>query len=133
MGLNSQDFYLLFSSGKFRKVSEIVQDGFSGMYYVLKILADAKSELSAGNISETFGVSTARTAVILNTLEKKGYIVKSKSKVDARKTIVKLTKSGETILNERKKIILNFIDEFLQKLDDSEKSDFYKLLIKLIS
>lgn len=133
MELNSQDFYLLFSSGKFRKISEIVQDGFSGMYYVLKILADAKSELSAGNISETFGVSTARTAVILNTLEKKGYIIKSKSKLDARKTIVRLTKSGETALNERKEIILSFIDEFLQKLDDSEKSDFYKLLTKLIS
>lgn len=127
----TQDFYLLFCNHNFKKVSEIIQDGFSGMYFVLRIISDAKRELSAGDISDAFQVTTARTAVILSTLEKKRFISKSKSKDDARKTIVKLTESGKFALENRKNQIFDAINSIFSKLNEEELKSFYTILEKL--
>lgn len=132
MNKTAQDFYLLFSSHKFKKVNDCLQDGFSGMYVVLKIIEDAEQELSAGDISEIFGVSTARTAVVLTTLEKREYIKKSKSDLDARKTIVKITEKGSKILNERKEELFFTINQFLSKLSEEETNNLYKIIEKIL-
>lgn len=129
----SQDFYLLFCNSKVRRVAETIQDGFSGMFVVLRILAEADKELSAGDISHTLSVTTARTAVILLTLKKKGYIVKSKSSLDARKTSVKITQKGIDALSQRKERVFESIDKFLSKLDDSEITEFFQITQKLLT
>lgn len=128
----AQDFYELFSSHKFKKVSETIQDGFFGMYFVLKILTESVDGLSAGDIAKTFGVTSARTAVILTTLEKKGYITRQKARDDARKTIVKITNLGEIVLIERKKKLFSVLEEFLSKLNEEEARSFYSILEKLL-
>lgn len=133
MKKTAQDFYLLFCNHKFKKVSETIQDGFSGMYFVLRILAEAGKDLFAGDISDIFKVSTARTAVILNTLEKKGFVFKSKSDVDARKTVVRITESGQKILEDRKNRIFTALDKFLAKLNEEETQQFYNILNKLLT
>ncbi len=126
------DFYDLFCNNKFKKITESIQDGFSGMYFVLRILAE-NTQLIAGDISEMFGVSTARTAVIITTLEKKGYVVKSKSVNDARKTVVSITEKGRLVLNGRINKIFNTVNEFLSKLSDEEVNKFYIILKKLLN
>lgn len=103
------------------------------MYYVLRILSESESSLCAGDISEKFGVSTARTAVMLNTLEKKGYIEKSKSDKDARRTDVKITDLGEKVLEDRKKRIFSVLEDFIGKINENEKEELYKILLKLFS
>lgn len=133
MNPTAQDFYQLFCNSKFKKFNKTLHEGFFGMYFVLRILAESKGSLSAGNISQAFGVTTARTAVILNNLEKKGFIKKTKSSKDARITIVNLTDVGTTILNERKSKLFDTLDKFLSKLNNVEKQDFYFLLNKLLT
>lgn len=130
--LGSLDFYTLVCGNKFKKISETIQDGQGGMYYVLKILSESACELTAGEISERFQVSTARTAVMLSTLEKKGYIEKAKAKDDGRKTIVKITPLGENTLKDRMYRILCVFDEYLEKLDMLEREELYNLLNKLL-
>lgn len=132
MDFAAKDFYLLFCNHKFKKVTETIQDGFSGMYFVLRLLSDAPNGLSAGEISKIFHVTTARTAVILATLKKKGFIAKTKCSLDARKTIVKITEKGTEALSKRKAKIFNSIDGFLVKLDPSEKENLYVILQKLL-
>ncbi len=133
MGKTAEDFYQLFSNHKFKKVADTLQDGFSGMYVVLKIIQDAEKELSAGDISDIFGVTTARTAVVLTTLEKKEYIIKSKSENDARKTIVKITEKGNIALETRKNELFFAINAFLNKLSEEEKNNLYKIVEKLLN
>lgn len=130
--LDSEDFYTLVCGNKFKKISDTIQDGQGGMYYVLKILSESASELTSGEISEKFQVSTARTAVMLSTLEKKGYIQKAKAKDDGRKTIVKITPLGNTALNDRMGKILEVFDEYLKKLNMLERENLYSLLNKLL-
>lgn len=133
MKLSANDFYLLFCNHKFKKITEALQDGFTGIYFVLRILADSENELSAGDIAEAFNVTTARTAVILTTLEKKGFITKTKSSQDARRTIVKITDVGMKALEDRKEKVFASVDGFLSKLTKSEVKEFYKILQKLLT
>lgn len=131
MELTANDFYNLFCNREFKKISEPILDGFSGMYFVLKILAE-HDHLIAGDISEIFGVSTARTAVILSTLEKKGYVIKNKSVSDARKTVVSITERGQTVLKERVDKICNTVNHFLSKLNEEEVQKLFSILKKLL-
>ncbi len=130
--LGSEDFYSLVCGNKFKKISDTIQDGQGGMYYVLRILYESSSELTAGEISEKFQVSTARTAVMLSSLEKKGYIQKAKAKDDGRKTIVRLTSLGKSALDDRMSKILEVFDEYLGKLNTSEREELFSLLNKLL-
>lgn len=128
----AQDIYFLIGDYRFKKVTEILHDGTTGMYVVLKILDDNK-ELSAGDVSEALGVTTARTAVILKTLEKKGLVKKTKSETDARKTIVKITNAGLLSLNERKQKIIGTIENYMSVLNDNDAKNFYDILQKLLN
>lgn len=128
----SLEFYSLFCDKRFRKVSDLIQDGFKGLFFVLKVLETNDNEVTAGDISLKIGVSTARTAVILNTLESKGYITKGKSNSDARKTIVKLTNEGLIALNKRKSEVIASIDDFLLTLDEEDREQLYLLLHKVL-
>lgn len=130
---NIQDFYLLFCNHNFKNIVDTIQDGFCGMFFVLKIVLDANKELSAGDISQMFNVTTARTAVVLSALEKKGYITKQKSTTDARKTIVNITELGKQILEERKTKLFATLEGFLSKLSQNELQSFYGILKKLLT
>lgn len=128
-----QDFYLLFCSHKFKKMNEQMKDGFTGMYHALRILAKAKRSMSAGDMSELFGATTARTAVLLSTLEKKGFVEKSKCEEDARKTIVSITQKGIDAVNARKEFIFSAIENLLARLEPSEVESLYNIAKKLLS
>lgn len=131
--LNSQDFYPLVCGNKFKKISETIQDGQGGIYYVLRILMQNGGELSAGEISSAFGVSTARTAVMLATLNKKGFIEKTKAKNDARKTMCTITEQGKCALKDRVDKVFAVFDEYLMNLNESERQVLYDLLLKLLN
>lgn len=133
MKLNGEDFYNLCSNNNFRNIVEKIEDGYSGIYYILKILSEAKEELTAGDVTNKFGTSTARTAVALTTLEKKNYITKTKSEKDQRQTIVKITGDGLIALNARKTELFSNIDKYLGKLSTKESKQLYLILQKLIS
>lgn len=129
----SQEFHELVCKGHSRKFADFLQDGFSGMFVVLKYIKETEGEISAGDISQKFCVSTARTAVILSNLQKKGYITKTKSSADARKTLVQLTEQGKEAILKREEKIISMIDELLDKLTDQEAESLYNIIKKIIA
>lgn len=133
MKLDGKDFYNLCSNNNFREIVEKIEDGYSGMFYILKILSEAKEELTAGDVTNKFGTSTARTAVALTNLEKKGYITRTKSESDQRQTIVKITGDGLIALNSRKNELFSNINRYLEKLSTKEQKQLYQILQKLIA
>lgn len=68
-----------------------------GVGFVLKILNESGSPLTAGDISEKMSVSTARVAVLLQKMLKKDLIVKKAYEKDGRVTIVELTAHGKDV------------------------------------
>lgn len=126
--------YALLGSAKLQKARALLQDGFAGMYAALKLLCEADDdgrELCAGDISAAFGVSTARTAVVLSALEKKGWVRKGKSPTDGRKTLVRVTETGRAALETRLRQVYRLIEELLGGLSEAETEALLGLLQKL--
>ena len=78
-----------------------------GEMFVLNFLYDHKNlEITPGDITSKYGVTSARTAKILNQLEEKEYVQRKKSNLDGRKYIIRWTSLGEKYII--KKIINSF-------------------------
>ena len=83
------------SSDAFRCMDE-ANAGIGG---TMRMLAEARGTgavVTAGDIAERLGVTTARVAALLKRLESKGLIARRRSDADARVTEVVLTDEGAT-------------------------------------
>lgn len=66
----------------------------AGIRAILKYLNETRTTVTAGKISETMGVSTARVAVLLKKMVDKGLIEKTGDPSDARVVVVRLSEAG---------------------------------------
>ena len=107
---------------------KIVNDSNAGIGFALKLLLSASgNQLSAGELSDAMGVSTARVAVLLKKMDKKGLIVKQEDKSDARVTIVKLSEEGNRIATEMKENMLRHIANVIEKVGEEKFLQFIAL------
>ena len=81
------------SSDAFRCMDE-ANAGIGGTLRMLAEARKAETVVTAGDIAERLGVTTARVAALLKRLESKGLIARRRSEVDARVTEVVLTDKG---------------------------------------
>ena len=102
----------------------------TGMLAVLKYLNENEYAVKSKDINNALRLSSARMAVILKNLEKKGLIIKINSKLDARVISIQLSSYGKEVANTIKnnvritteKILDEFGIEYLNKLfEDMEK------------
>lgn len=78
-------------------------------------------------LSDLLMVSTARTAVILNRLERKGLIARVRDGGDSRQKTVTVTAAGLSVLEERRRILLAFFAETLRELGEKDAREFLRL------
>lgn len=125
---------ILKKSGKknCKRITAFFNEWTKGLYVILRIINISEEEVVAGDISNALSVSTARVAVALSTLERKKWIKKHKSKVDARKTVVELTDLGKSILKEREEELKDIITSFLEKLTEEEVLQLLNILKKTL-
>ena len=105
-------------------------NGLKGSTAIVKII-DYYGVISAGEIAEKLNLTTPRVAVALNMLEGKGIIEKTKDEKDGRKTIVKLTKKGKIMLEDKKTKIEQNLLKVFQNLTDEELVTFVELIKKI--
>lgn len=107
---------------------KLLNDANAGIGFALKLLHSASdNQLSAGELSDAMGVSTARVAVLLRKMEKKGLIVKREDKSDARVTIVKLSEEGSRIATEMKDNMLRHIEKVIESVGEEKILQFIAL------
>lgn len=111
---------------------KMLNNANAGIGYVLKLLYAAKDGcLTAGEISEAMGVSTARVAVLLKKTEKKGLIVKGSHSSDARVTVVRLSEEGKRAANEMKENMLRNISRVVDKVGLEKFRQFIALSVEV--
>lgn len=113
-------------------ITSFLDEWTKGLYVILRIIDISETEVVAGDISNKLGISTARVAVALATLERKNWIKKHKSKVDARKTVVELTDLGKEVLIARGQELVEIIKMFLDKLKDEEVLQLMNIVKKTL-
>lgn len=95
---------------------------------LLECLASAGSTLTPGEISESMRLSRARTANILRTLRKKGYIGMEVDADDRRKMNVAMTEAGAHYLAEKHGFLESYLDKFVEVLGEENISKLNSLL-----
>lgn len=102
-----------------------------GMGYLMGLLAEADGVVYAGDIARRMDVSTARIAVLLNRMEKNGFIRREPSAEDARKTVVTLTKSGRTWIEKTREQALDRTELLLERVGSEDVWEFIRLSQKI--
>lgn len=99
---------------------------FQGENQLMNYLYKNQSQIVHPNeISRDLSISQARVALLLNRLEKDGYIVREIDPNDLRKTIVGLTDIGVEESYARKQESINYVLGFIHKVG---KKDCQKLI-----
>ena len=70
---------------------------------------------------------------LVDALEAKGYVVRSKDKNDRRSNTVSLTQKAESIKDSTKQFGVNMLDEMLDHIDEEELRGFLATLKKITS
>lgn len=111
---------------------KVVNNANAGIGYVLKLLYAAENGcLTAGEISEAMGVSTARVAVLLKKTEKKGLIVRGSDSSDARVTVVRLSEEGKRAASEMKENMLRNISRVVDRVGLEKLRQFIALSVEV--
>lgn len=128
-------FHKVFDSNSGKNLMNNAGESLKGAFPVLIELdskAKEKIEVTSGELSNKFNVSTARIAVILNGLEEKGYVSRYKHEDDGRKTYVKITDLGIDELNKNKQTLDNIMNKALEGIPDSDIIMFFSVIERLL-
>lgn len=127
-----EEMNTLCQSKNWRNLVGLIDEGYKGLFVILRILSDEAAPLSSGALAVKTGVSTARIASALNTLEAKGFVRRESVEGDGRKVQISLTKDGEMALENRKRKVEEMIEPMLSNLSDEEASYLFFILRKLL-
>jgi DNA-binding MarR family transcriptional regulator len=105
-----------------------VRGNNKGLIIILRLLFQSEKEVVAGDISKNLKMTTPRVAAALKTLEKKGYIVRTTSPQDARKTIVAITDEGEKALKKQETEVVENFDYLIENVGEKDMDEFLRIL-----
>ena len=118
----------LWSKGKQHKK---IDGGIHGETFVLYFILKNHGDIVPGDISDAMGISSARIAAALNSLDGKGYITREIDKTDRRRIIVKLTETGRAYAEEQEVFYLGIITEMLAALGERDATEYVRIMGKL--
>lgn len=108
-----------------------IQKHLMGEMFVLKFLRH-RVQTTPGEISEALQVSTARTAAILNSLEKKGFITRTPSATDRRKSDIRSTERGIAVLEHGFALMEQRVSQVLELLGEEDSRELIRILNRMI-
>ena len=99
-----------------------------GEMAVLRLLARERRQMLAGEISRSLSMTTSRIAAVLNSLERKGMIIRCADPGDRRRVVVRLTPSGEDFCLARRRDAERDFAHLLERLGEEDARQFVHLL-----
>lgn len=102
-----------------------------GEMLILAYLALRSGEVRPGQLSLDMGISTARTAATLNSMEGKGWIYREPSPTDKRRIAVTITDEGRRISETLHENLLSATAEILRSLGEEDAAHLVRITKKL--
>ncbi|MDL2258077.1 MarR family winged helix-turn-helix transcriptional regulator [Eubacteriales bacterium OttesenSCG-928-K08] len=102
-----------------------------GETHALQYIYHLNCSVMPGEISNGLGVSSARVATTLNSLEKKGYVRREINKDDRRKILVSLTPQGEAAAKAHHKFVHDEVTKMLMALGEHDATEFVRIIRRL--
>src|SRR3954449_3260400 len=116
---------------KKRAIDELEAIGSSMYdYSVLALLAEAPCE-GQGSIAEMLRLDKSQLVGLLDGLEERKLIERSRDPNDRRRHNVVVTAEGKRELSKLRALVTRIGDDFLEALTDEERAELQKLLLKI--
>ena len=119
---------LLFRHGPHKLIGKNAR----GECFVLRCLARSKAPLLPSDLSEQSHASTARIAVVLNTLEKKGLISRAIDPTDRRRILVSLTNVGQEYVAVVRTQLREDMKHLLEELGEQDAREYLRITKRIL-
>ena len=119
--------------GVFRTVMEDnIHEFWQGELRVLEYLhSNQELQILPGMVSRELGLTSARVAGVLKSLEKKGFITRDVTPEDRRKVMIAITNAGREYFKNRQQKILWFAEHVVEKLGEKDSRELVRIIHKL--
>ncbi|MGD6730992.1 MAG: MarR family winged helix-turn-helix transcriptional regulator [Pleomorphochaeta sp.] len=107
-------------------------DIIRGKKRVIGYLTEIEDGIHPSKLCQFMGVSTARIATILKSLEKQNLITRKIYSSDKRKVVVNLTEKGKLLGLSYQKEIIADLSKLLEKLGESDAKEYVRLTKKVM-
>ena len=113
-------------------LNPLIDEINSSEYVILNIVFKMNNEKSnslvkVSEISKKLNVSTPSVTKVLNSLEKKGFVIREIDKENRRNTFVYLTEKGVEIKEQNDKILAKFIENVYERVGRENIVQFLEL------
>lgn len=118
-----QKMYIINKARPHKQLNESMQ----GEAFVLHYLFHQEDSVLPSEISNFMGISTARIAVALNSLERKGLITRRIDTSDRRRILVNLTEEGRAYAKEQQQEMLENIAKLITMLGEQDAREYVRI------
>ena len=123
--------YMILTEERGRLVLSRVSELARGELAVLRFLLQGNDGTGAKELSRRFRVNTSRTAAVLNSLEKKGYIRRVPFADDRRMIQVFITEEGRAYARGKQEEFLTHGAAMLEKLGEEDTRHYIHIMKRL--
>ncbi len=114
-----------------RDMSKGMNENMRGEPMIMTYIMECGDIVTPGEISKHTGITSARVAAVLGSLEKKGLIVRSMDLNDRRKIRIAITDAGKDYVDNRKKEMFGMIRAMLEYLGEEDAAELVRIIKKL--
>ncbi|MEW4370656.1 MarR family winged helix-turn-helix transcriptional regulator [Paenibacillus kandeliae] len=94
-------------------------------------LHENQHKVTASALAQRLGIRRASATILLNSVEKKGWIYRQQSEEDGRKSYIYLTSSGKQLVDTVLPVFWEACASLVQDLDEQEQQVLQKIMLKL--
>lgn len=113
-------------------VTQMMNDFVRGELFVLNYLLVHSGIAFPKDLSRGMGVSSARVAALLNQMVKKGWVVRVADTEDCRQTIITLTETGRTEVEEKRSEIIEAVVQMLKNIGPEDAEELLRIERKIM-
>lgn len=122
-----EKMYIINRARPHKRLNECMQ----GEPFVMQYLAFHKGTALPSEISQFMNISSARIAVALNNLEKKGLITRRIDIHDRRRILVDMTPKGKMQVEKQKKLMLENFTRLISLLGEQDAKEYVRITGRL--
>ena len=115
---------------KFRPQKHI-NEAMHGEAFVLRFIMAQNGDVLPSEICGEMGVSSARVAAALNSLEGKGLIARQMDLSDRRKILVSITREGRALARSQEQAVVEGTAKMLALLGEQDAKEHVRIMGKL--
>jgi DNA-binding MarR family transcriptional regulator len=118
-------------AAKERAMDAYDEAGLHPYHHAILAVVDEGERETQGEIADALGYDRGQLVGLLDELEDKGLVERERDKQDRRRQIVRMTPAGRKALGRARALAVQLDDEFLAPLDEREREQLHKLLLRL--